>query len=187
MDFFEQIVARMLESRGYWVRTSFRVDLTKQDKRDLDKPSLPRPEIDLIAFNPKQNVIVLFEIKSYLDSQGVTFDAVALPTVGKGRFKILTDAKFQTLIAKRVVASLVNAGLVASEPRVQFGLAAGKVVKSDLERVAKLARERDWVYLSPPQIGDWVRSLAHKPYENDPVVLAAKLSLRGISEPKRRG
>lgn len=51
MDYFESICKTLLEDEGYWVRQSYKVELSKEQKRKLGKPSLPRPEIDLIAFN----------------------------------------------------------------------------------------------------------------------------------------
>ena len=71
MDYFENIIKTLLEHDGYWVRQSFKVNLTKQEKRDIGKYSMPRPEIDILAFRPEKNQIIAFEAKSFLDSPGV--------------------------------------------------------------------------------------------------------------------
>jgi Mg/Co/Ni transporter MgtE len=34
----------LLEAENYWVRQSFKVDLTTGEKRKIGKPSMPRPE-----------------------------------------------------------------------------------------------------------------------------------------------
>jgi len=47
MDHFESIMCTLLEAEGYWVRRSFKVNVTKKEKRHVGKPSIPRPEIDL--------------------------------------------------------------------------------------------------------------------------------------------
>lgn len=35
MDAFERIVASVLDRQGFWTRTEVKVDLTKQEKRDI--------------------------------------------------------------------------------------------------------------------------------------------------------
>jgi hypothetical protein len=49
MDSFESLVASILEREGFWVRSNFKVDLTKEEKRTIGRPSSPRWEIDLLA------------------------------------------------------------------------------------------------------------------------------------------
>ncbi len=34
MDYFEGLIKTLLEQEGYWVRQSFKVNVTKQEKRD---------------------------------------------------------------------------------------------------------------------------------------------------------
>jgi hypothetical protein len=55
MELFEGIIKTLLEHEGYWVRQSFKVNLTKEEKRAIGKHSIPRPEIDLLAFKPGTN------------------------------------------------------------------------------------------------------------------------------------
>jgi hypothetical protein len=52
MDSFEQVVAEILWREGYWVRTSVKVELTKEEKREIDLPSSPRWELDVVAYKP---------------------------------------------------------------------------------------------------------------------------------------
>lgn len=71
MDYFESIIKTLLESESYWVRQSFKVNLTKEEKRNVGKHTIPRPEIDLLAYKPNQNKILAIEVKSFLYSSGV--------------------------------------------------------------------------------------------------------------------
>jgi hypothetical protein len=91
VDYFEGIIKTLLEHEGYWVRQSFKVNLTKQEKRDIGKHSIPRPEVDILAFKPKENRVIAFEAKSYLDSLGVKLAELQqnheLP---EGRYKLFT-------------------------------------------------------------------------------------------------
>jgi hypothetical protein len=71
LDSFESIVKTIFENKGYWVKTSFKVDLTKEEKRLIGRPSSPRWELDVVAFKGGRNEILVIECKSYLDSPGV--------------------------------------------------------------------------------------------------------------------
>jgi hypothetical protein len=53
MDSFETLVGSLLEKDGYWVRTAMKVDLTKEEKRKIGRPSTPRWELDLVAYKAK--------------------------------------------------------------------------------------------------------------------------------------
>jgi hypothetical protein len=75
MHAFEDLVGRLVRRDGYWVRHSVKVDLTKDEKGALGQPSLPRPELDLVAYRPSDNVLALIECKSFLDSNGVNIKA----------------------------------------------------------------------------------------------------------------
>jgi hypothetical protein len=84
MDHFENIIRTLLEAEGYWVRQSFKVNLTKGEKRQIGKPSIPRPEIDLLALHFARKEVLAFEAKSFLDSPGIDLtdlqEAHELPT-----------------------------------------------------------------------------------------------------------
>ena len=71
MDAFEQLVSEILWMEGYWVRTSVKVELTKEEKRLIGLPSSPRWELDIVAYNGRDNLLRVVECKSYLDSVGV--------------------------------------------------------------------------------------------------------------------
>ena len=71
MDAFEQLAAEIFRGRGYWVRSGFKVELTRDDKQRIGSPSCPRWELDLIAFRPVARELLVHECKSYLDSGGV--------------------------------------------------------------------------------------------------------------------
>ena len=77
MDAFEDVVAGLLEREGYWIRRSFKVELTKAEKRRVDKASAPRWKIDLIAYKPSTSTILAVECKSFLNSMGVFHHALA--------------------------------------------------------------------------------------------------------------
>jgi len=64
MNAFENIVRMFLEGKGYWVRQSVKVHISKEDKKALRLDTMPRPEIDLVALNVKESELLLVEVKS---------------------------------------------------------------------------------------------------------------------------
>ena len=71
MDAFEQLVSEILWIEGHWVRTSVKVELTKEEKKIICRPSSPRWELDIVAYCGRDNVLRVVECKSYIDSRGV--------------------------------------------------------------------------------------------------------------------
>ena len=51
MDAFEIIIGQLLTEEKYWVRHSVKINLTQEEKRCIKKPSTPRPEIDIAAYD----------------------------------------------------------------------------------------------------------------------------------------
>ena len=103
MDAFEQIIGQLLVEEKYWVRHSVKIDLTPKEKRSINKPSTPRPEIDIVAFNTTTDTIYLLEVKSYLDSPGVVYEHVAIEQDEQsGRYKLLTAKNYRETLAKRL-------------------------------------------------------------------------------------
>jgi len=65
MDAFESLVAMLLRHDGYWTIPSFKVNLTKEEKRAIGRHSSPRWELDLIAYKGSTNEILAVECKSF--------------------------------------------------------------------------------------------------------------------------
>ncbi len=61
MDAFESIIATILECDGWWVHRSFKVELTKAEKRKAGRPSMPRHELDILAYKAKKNELRVIE------------------------------------------------------------------------------------------------------------------------------
>lgn len=176
MDFFEHIARRILEDQGYWTRVSVRANLTRHQKRQLGKPSLPRPEVDVIAFSPETRELIFFEIKSYLDSPGVPVDALAYTTKWEGnRYKLLTLRKYARMVTQAILKEYRAKGLLSGRVKVRFGLVAGKIKKGEDARLRQIALKNKWVYLGPADIHKAVSGYADLDYENDPIVLTCKI------------
>lgn len=178
MDAFEHTVALILEGEGYWTRTSFKVELTKDEKRRVGRPTTPRWEIDVVAYKPAENLLLAVECKSYLDSPGV--DPLDLSPDGKyaSRYKLFNDDILRQTVLDRLALQLETKGLVRSKPKTTLVLAAGKV-RPGTEDVlrAKLARGAHG-FLGPSRIVESLLSLSGRDYENDVATVVAKLICR---------
>lgn len=179
MDHFENLIATLLEAEGYWVRQSFKVNLTTAEKRRIGKPSIPRPEIDLLALDFKRNEVLALEAKSYLDSPGVKLaDLEARHKVPEGRYKLFTCARYRAVVTKRLHADLIAAGMARPTTRIRFGLAAGRVYRRDANGIRQHMESHGWHYWSPDDVRTRVTAQAERGYENDPAIITAKILVR---------
>jgi Holliday junction resolvase-like predicted endonuclease len=129
MNAFEDIVKLFLEEEGYWVRQSVKVHrITKEDKRKLENPSMPTPEIDVVAYKAEENELLLVEVKSLLDSYGVHFEAVSGINQKEGeRYKLFTNDLFRQIITDRLKEEYLQLGLINNATKIKYALAAGKI------------------------------------------------------------
>jgi len=176
VDYFEGIIKTILEHEGYWVRQSFKVNLTKQEKKKIGKHSIPRPEIDILAFKPERNRVIAFEAKSFLDSSGVKVsDFEQSYKIPEGGYKLFTCDNYREIVFNRLKLDLIELGMGTSETQVSLGLIAGKVYQSKSEQIRELLKNRGMEFLSPEEIKQKVLSLAKMGYENDASIITAKI------------
>ena len=177
MDAFEDIVRLLLERQGYWVRTSFKVELTKAEKRRIGKFSSPRWEIDLVAYNPKTEEILAVECKSFLDSPGVRADAlVGNDPEGAKRYKLFNEKRLRDVVFKRLVRQLAEKGACRPSAKVRLCLAAGKIAgKQDHAKLKKHFAKKKWLLLDLEWLQNRLKEAARSPYENNVAVVVAKL------------
>jgi len=183
MDNFESVIATLLEAEHYWVRRSFKIDVTPDDKHQVHKHSIPRPEIDLLAFSFSRNEVIAFEVKSFLNSPGVRLaDLQKEHEVQEGRYKLFTSRSYRKVVLARLKQDLIDHGMAKSDTTVSLGLAAGKVYQKKSEPpmtqsnlMKEFLENNGFVFWSPEDIRQRVKALAKRPYENDPVIIAAKI------------
>lgn len=180
MDSFENIVASILDRNGYWTRTEFKVDLTASDKKKIGRPSSPRWELDVIAYDASANQILAVECKSYLDSPGVRAQAFSEPNSQHGRrFKLFNEPNTRRVVLSKLTAQMESEGLCRPKPEVTLCLAAGKIRNSnDLEYIESYFRKRRWQLFGPEWIRSELRALAKSGYENSTAAVTTKLLLR---------
>jgi hypothetical protein len=180
MDHFESLVKTLLEVDGYWVRQGFKVDLTREEKRAIGKHSMPRPEVDLLAFRPSDGVIQVLEVKSFLDSQGVRPEDLRLEhDLAAGKYKLLTSARYRDVFLPALRRTLIDKRLWAEGARLELGLVAGKVYQQREMELAQWFGTKGWFFWGPSEVRNRVKALAAMGYENEPSIITAKLLLRG--------
>jgi hypothetical protein len=182
MDHFESIVATLLEADGYWVRRSFKVNVTREEKRLIGKHSIPRPEIDLVAYNPGKAHVLALEAKSFLDSPGVDIKELQqVHQVPEGRYKLFTSLPYRDIVLARLHADLVECGMLRGKTKITLGLVAGKVRAGQTEQLRSFLAEKGFMYWGPEDIRSKVTALAARGYENDPAIITAKILMRSAS------
>ncbi len=177
MDAFEQIVAMLLERDGYWVRTSYKVCLTKTEKKHVGIPTSPRWELDVVAYRPKDNVILVVECKSFLNSVGVGYNSFSGKNKkGARRYKLFTDAKLRRTVFSRLKKQLRRDGQILPYVKVRLCLAAGHIHKGDREKIKQHCEKKGWGLFAEDWFREQFHELAEAGYENDIAIVAAKLA-----------
>ena len=147
MESFEEIVKVLLEEDNYWVRQSEKVNLSKEEKKKTGKPSIPRPEIDLVALEQSENHILVLEVKSYFDSQGVKISELDTEhATTKGRYKLFTNKNYRDIVLTRLKEDFINCGLADKKTEFTLGLIAGNVCQNKTEDIRRLFEEKGWFF-----------------------------------------
>lgn len=184
MDAFEQLISEVLWLDGYWVRTSVKVELTKEEKCAIGRPSSPRWELDIVAYRGATNSLRVVECKSYLDSKGVQAKALTNPNdPGAVRYKLFHDVTLRKAVFGRLAQQFTACGACAPNPAVSLGLACGKLARESDRPILKAHFEaNDWELLDEIWLRDRLRNMANGGYENQVSAVVAKLLLRGKVE-----
>jgi len=181
MDAFERIVASILDRQGFWTRTEVKVELTKQEKRDIGRPSSPRWEIDVVGYKAATNEIRVVECKSYLDSTGVAAnDLIHADSTYSTRFKLFHEDETRRIVFNRLARQFQDAGLCQKRPKLTLCLAAGKVRnQKDLLALQTHFQKKKWVFMDPEFLRTELLLLGDSGYENSVAAVTAKVLLRG--------
>ena len=180
MDAFEKLIAEILWAEGYWVRTSVRVNLTKEEKVRIGRYSSPRWELDVVGYRGGENVLQVIECKSYLDSRGVTLAALNNSNAAAdSRFKLFVDDTLRGVVLNRLHTDLAAIGACAADAKVQLGLACGRIAsEKDRAGLQALFTQRDWQLFDENWLRGHLHKMAKRGYENEVSAVVAKLLLR---------
>jgi hypothetical protein len=177
MNSFESIVAGLFRAEGFWTAIGYRVELTKEQKRKIGKPSLARPEIDILAYKGKENQLIWIECKSYLDSPGVRYKHFTNSSdSGFQRFKVFNDPPYRRVISQALIDQATESGLTRPKPKLKYCLVAGKAgTDSDKRKIADMFIKKGWVFHDIDWIREQLKKLATSRYEDDITMMLAKI------------
>ena len=180
MDAFETLVSELLWQEGYWVRTSVKVNLTREEKIAIGRPTAPRWELDIVAYSARDNLLRIVECKSYLDSRGVGAKSIIDPASKfAGSYKLFTDDTLRNVIFDRLARQMEEMGACRPNPTVTLGLACGKLSSAkDHAMLKDHFEERGWELLDKSWLRAQMEKLARASYENQTSSVVAKLLLR---------
>ncbi len=177
MDAFEDLVAMLLRSDGYWTRTGYKVELSKQEKADIGIPTTPRWEIDVLAYLGAENRVLAVECKSFLDSTGVVFRDGVFET--PDRYKLFSREPVRNRVLMNLTNQLVEGGFVAPNPDVVLALATGKIArKTNRDGLRQYFEANRWCLFDDEWIRQKLERIEQRGYENDVAHICAKLLLR---------
>ena len=175
MDAFEKLIATLLDHDGFWVKQSYKVGLTKEEKIKIGRPSAPRWELDIIAYKPAKNELWVVECKSYLDSYGVQVRNFLEPG-DKDYYKLFNEPVLRETVFYRLCEELRELGLVQKNPTVTLCLAAGHIKenanRSDLEKYFK---RNNWILLDENWIIKSLEKASTAGYEDDAAFVVSKI------------
>lgn len=180
MDAFESIVSELLWEEGYWTIVGYKVDLPKDKKVALGKPSYPRPEIDILAYQARENQLLWVECKSYLDSRGVKLQSLTGEDESTSKYyKTFTWPEYRKIVTAELVRQLVSTNRTRPNPTVRYCLVTGKIAtEADRAGIKALFDENGWLLYDEHWIKQGLVKLVDKGYENDVAVIVAKLFAR---------
>lgn len=182
MDAFEGLISMLLRHDGYWTTPSFKVDLTKEEKRRIRRASSPRWELDVVAYKGSTNEVLAVECKSFLDSTGVIFRNGTFEP--ERRYKLFTDDVLRSVVLERIAKQLQDTGACAPSPRVRLCLAAGKIArKSDRNGLLQHFASKGWLLFDLCWVRERLLKASQRGYENDVAFVVSKLLLRSDGAP----
>jgi len=179
MDSFEHVVAAILERKGYWTRTCVKVALEPEEKRAIGRASSPRWELDVVGYQGRDNRLLVLECKSFLDSYGVrTATFAGRKAKDEKRYKLFFEHTLREVVLGRLVKQLIGSRFCAPNPKLSFGLAAGKI-HGDEAWLREHFVKQNWELWTPTMIRTELAGLRDSKYENSVASVVAKLLLRG--------
>lgn len=179
MDAFEHVISEILWAEGYWTRPSFKVELTKKDKIEIGRPTSPRWELDVIAYNGRDNELLMVECKSYLDSSGVKISAFNRQNEKDAkRYKLFNEPNTLSVVSNRLIEQLGKLGLIQEDPKIKLVLAAGNVASPSRDSLSKHFDEMGWLLWDQAWLKDRLLRIAKGGYDNSIAAVTAKMLTR---------
>jgi hypothetical protein len=179
MDAFEQLVSEILWIDGYWARTSVKVELTREEKREIKRHSSPRWELDVVAYRGSDNILRVAECKSFLDSIGVQQTGFDSSTDDSKRYKLFNEPDLRRVIFNRLRQQFAESGACRPDAEVRLALVCGKIKESSRSWLREHFQRQDWDLWDEVWLKEKLQRMSKQSYENQVSTVVSKLLLRG--------
>lgn len=177
MDAFEELAAEVLRAAGYWVHQGYKINLSTADKRALGNPSMPRPEIDLVAYKAGTGELLSLECKSYFDSGGVHARDLLPEGRNAQRYKMFINQALREMVLTRLVEQLKASGSVVGEPVASLGMIYGFATTTNTAILTQHFEQQGWRLYGPDWLKRHLQKMALRSYDNQIASVVAKLLL----------
>ena len=178
MDSFEHLVSSLLQRKGHWTRTRVKVELTREEKREIGRPSSPRWEIDVVAYKAATNHLFAVECKSYLDSHGVRlsgFDGTS--ETEANRYKLFNEEVLREVVLNRLLLQMTQRGFCQPGANVTLCLAAGNIY-NEHDEIAAVFEDNGWNLWDSEWLREELAILSESDYEDSVEAIVTKILLR---------
>ena len=180
MDSFEQVVSELLWNQGFWVWTSFKVKLTKEDKQAIELPTSPRWELDIVAYDASSNIVHVVECKSFFDNPGVGARWISddIPASKAGLLKLFRNDNLRKVVFSRLKQQLVEEKRCRPNPKIRLALACGHTKASNRAELRKHFDAKGWDLYDEDWLRVELKKVAKSGYDNRVSAVVAKLAYR---------
>lgn len=177
MDAFEELVCELLRAEGYWVHRGYKIELTPAEKRSLDNPSMPRPEIDIVAYRPGREEFLAIECKSYFDSGGVHAGDLIAGGKHDHRYKMFTKEPLRAAVLEKLAEQMAASGATIRSTTPKLCMAYGYATPKNEAILRSLFDLNGWGLFDPHWIRNQLSKMARRSYDNQIASVVAKLIL----------
>ncbi len=137
---------------------------------------MPTPEIDLVAFNSADNELVLVEVKSFLDSDGVEIGGLnGTRKKTKNRYRLLNNFIYQKIVTEKLRKSFIERKFINEKTIIKYALAAGRIYGKYYEDIQTFLNDKNYYFYKPSDIAEAILDLKKSVYLNDSVMMKVKL------------
>ncbi len=179
MNAFEKLVAELLWLDGYWVQTGIRVNLTKEEKVEIGRPSAPSWPIGIVAYRGVTNELLAIVTKSFFDSTGVTISEFEAPAgTPNDIYKLFREHDLRRVILRALRQQMIAAGLCPAGDPAQLGLVVGKIKKGDEQALEGKFEREGWFLRASPWLRSGLKRLSENSFRDHQAAVAAKILLR---------
>lgn len=175
MHAFERLVGELLSIHGYWIRQSYKISLTSEEKALPEFKNNPRPEIDILAYHGGTAELLVVECKSLFNSAGVSLKGFG-ENPNSDIYKLFNQPRRRDVVLARLKAQLVAEKAIGEASKLKLCLACANVARdTKREELNAYFEKNQWKLFDDEWMRAQISALAQRGYEDRMSTLIAKL------------